>query len=141
MAEDTEARGPPQACYWDEAVRTESGGQGAASASWDVLGCQKVPINRTLLAAAGRVCRRRRPLCSSQGDCNRCIPGGGGREAGLDLGGLWGRGTCTAGPLHKLGIYVRAGAERENARESPSPAVSQGGQGQALEHELRAGGL
>lgn len=52
MAEDTEAWGPPWACYWGEVTRTESGGQGAASAIPDVLGCQKTPINRTVPAEA-----------------------------------------------------------------------------------------
>lgn len=43
LAEDTEALGPPCARYWSETVRTESGGQTAASAGRDVLGCQKAP--------------------------------------------------------------------------------------------------
>lgn len=52
MAEDTEALGPPWAHYWSEMIRTKSGGQAAASAGQDVLGCQKAAINRMLLAKA-----------------------------------------------------------------------------------------
>lgn len=52
MAEDTEALGPPWARYWSEMIRTESGGQAAASAGRDVLGCQKAAINTMLLAKA-----------------------------------------------------------------------------------------
>lgn len=48
----TQALGPPWAHYWSEMARTESGGRGAASAGWDVLGCRKAPINRTLRAKA-----------------------------------------------------------------------------------------
>lgn len=39
--------------YWSEMAWMELGGQGAASAGWDVLVCQKVLINSMPLAKAG----------------------------------------------------------------------------------------
>lgn len=50
MAEGAQALGPPWARHWSETARMESGGQAAASAGPDVLGCWKSHINRTLLA-------------------------------------------------------------------------------------------
>ena len=129
MAKGTQVLGPPWVCHWSEIARIELSGQAAVSAGWDVLGCQKSPINRMLLA---------------KGDCLQAVlaslffPGQQQQVRSRASGAGWGGKTCPSRPrpwvasrsmqswpLPELGIHL-VGAEREDLRQPPSPAVVRG---------------
>lgn len=94
-------------------IRTELGGQAAASAGRDVLGCQKAAINRMLLAKADCLQTALAPpfFTRRQQQVHSGIGGAGRREMpqqAQTFGGL--REGVHSWPLHEL----RVGAKRED---------------------------